>query len=91
MRTFLLAEHGIDLGAHVSDERLAEANRGVVALNRILNERDVDVGCLAQPLLRPRQKKYRYSAPFELMVRWMIIRRLMPSRWQRPQKSGPLR
>nr|WP_228809391.1 hypothetical protein [Nocardia farcinica] len=48
---FLLAEHGIDLVAHVSDERLAEANRGVVALNRVLDECDVDVGCLAQPLL----------------------------------------
>ncbi|MFT7866825.1 MULTISPECIES: hypothetical protein [Amycolatopsis] len=49
---FLLAEHSIDLVAHVGDERLAEANRGVVALNRVLDERDVDVRCLAQPLLR---------------------------------------
>jgi hypothetical protein len=64
VRTFLLADHGVDLIAHFSDKWLTEANRGVVALDGVLDECDVDVGCLSRPLCRPRPKEYRYSAPW---------------------------
>ncbi|MFB9725669.1 hypothetical protein [Haloechinothrix salitolerans] len=43
----MLTDHGVDLGAHVGDELLVEADGGVVAFHGILDQFDVDVGRVA--------------------------------------------
>ncbi|WP_246382572.1 hypothetical protein [Prauserella isguenensis] len=48
---FLFTDDGVDLGSHVADERLAEADRGVVPFDGVLDEFGVDVRGVAGAVL----------------------------------------
>lgn len=48
-------------------------------------------GAWQEPSCLLRQKKYMYSVPRALTVRWRIILWVIPVFLQRPQKSDPLR
>lgn len=59
----LFADDGVDLGSDIADERLAEADRGVVPFDGVLNQFGVDVWGVAGAVLPVAAKEVQVFGP----------------------------